>query len=117
LDILKLREVVRAKYADIIFYLIAFTAIAVFIGINTAIFLVVFLLFFALVSYSAVGVYNTLRGIKDKWLLWKIIGTIVTGVIVYLEYGSYALMRTVSFALVIFTITLLFAKFYLNRNK
>jgi hypothetical protein len=114
---LKFKEVFRAKYIDIIFYVIAFAAIGVFIGISTAIFLVFFLLLFALVSYSAVGIYNAFRGVQDKWLLVKIISTIIVGIIIYYVYGGYALIRAVSLALVITTITLLLVKFYVKRNR
>ena len=113
---MKFKEVVRARYVDIIFYIIAFTAISVFVGSSTAIFLMFFLLVFALLSYSTIGIYNTIRGVRDKWLLWKIIGTVVVGVIIYLIYGSYALLRAVSLALVITTITLLLVRFYINRK-
>ena len=114
---MKFREVVRVNYVDIIFYIIAFTAIGVFIGISTAIFLLFFLLLFALVSYSAIGVYNTVRGTKDKWLLLKILGTIAVSAIMYFLYGIDALLKTVLYSLVISAIILLFVIFYVNRNK
>jgi uncharacterized membrane protein len=114
---LKIREVVRAKYVDIIFYVLAFTAIGIFISIKTAIFLLFFLVIFGLISYSSIGLYNTVRGVKDKWLLWKILSALVVGALFYFTYGSYALLRAVSLALVLTTITLLFVRYQENRRK
>jgi predicted neutral ceramidase superfamily lipid hydrolase len=117
LYILRLREILKETYVDILFYIIAFAAIGIFIGIRTAVFLLLFLGLFALVSYSALGIYNAIRGVREKWLLLKIAGSILTGTIIYLVYGSDALLRAVSLALVITTITLFLVKFYKPKEE
>ena len=113
---MKFKELLRDKYVYLLFYLVAIIAIGLLKGIDVAIFLTFFLLLFALVSYSAIGIYNTVKGTKDKWLVWKGISTMVVGAIVYFVYGKTALLTTISYALVLTVIILLYIILYLNRK-
>jgi hypothetical protein len=110
-DFLKSENLVYA-----IFLLIAFSGIIYFKGFNTAFFLLLFILVFAVTAYSIVGIYNLLWGIKEKWLVWQIILSILLGAILYYQYGTFALLKAVSVSVVIAIVIGLYSIIF-NRKR
>ena len=113
---MKFKELFRANHVYVLFYLVAIIAIGLLKGINVVIFLTFFLLLFALVSYSAFGIYNTIKGTKDKWLVWKVFSAVVVCAVVYFLFGRTALLTTISYSLVLTAIIFLYIILYVNRK-
>jgi hypothetical protein len=100
----KIKEGLKATYVEMILLLVAFVAIGLLKGIDTTVFLSLFLLLFALISYSMIGIYEYRRGLKDKWIVYKIVGAVLVGLIVYSKYGSFAFFKTLFFSLLLVVI-------------
>jgi hypothetical protein len=99
-----------------IFLLLGLFAVAYFKGFNTAYFLALFLLMFGVTAYSIMGIYNLLRGIKEKMLPWKILLSTILGIVLYNQYVSYALLKAVSVSIVVVVVIGLYVLTF-NRPK
>ncbi|HRN41731.1 MAG TPA: hypothetical protein PK649_06610 [Vicingus sp.] len=91
-----------------IFAIIGFGAIAYFIDVWTALFLIVFLSGFASTTYFLMNIYVFIMNKMDIKLLTPIlislIGVLITGCLLYFYYGTYALLRTLSLSVVLFIV-------------
>jgi hypothetical protein len=71
---------------------------------------------FTVTIYSLVGIYKMLRGIKEKLLVWKLITSALLGIIIFYQYGFYALQRVISFSVIIGVVIVLYV-WYFNKTK
>ncbi len=98
------------------FLVVGFLGLLYLKGLETVVFLFLFLGMAFINIYAIVGVYNVFRGVKEKWLLWQILLSILFGGILYKQYGSYALLKSISVSLVI-TIVIGIYSIISNRNR
>lgn len=74
-------------------------------GIYTAAFVLIFLFVFSFTTYSLVGLYNQIRGVKGKWLSLQIFFAVLFSIFLYSQYGLNSLVRalllSVSIAIIV----------------
>jgi len=103
-----LKELIN--YTNLLFAIVGFGAIAFFINLKTAMFLFFFLLEIGLFTYALINMYGYFSSKKEKIFLRNILiltffGLIV-GSLLYFIYGTYALIKALSLAALIFLIIL-----------
>lgn len=105
----------------LIFAIIGFGAIAYFIDVWTALFLIVFLAGFASTTYFLMNIYVFIVNKMDNKLLKPIlisfISSLVIGSLLYFYYGSYAFLRAVSISVVLFIVIMGYIWLIPNRWK
>lgn len=105
---LNILEYFKKNLVYIIFLLIGMLAIGFVKGPQVVIMLTIFLLSFASCCYMILAVYNYIKGVRDKGLVWWTLISILLCVLVYFLYDSYLLIRILSFATVISLVMIIY---------
>ena len=106
-----IREYIKANYVEILFLLLGFAAVIFFIGFDTAIYIFIALVLFAVSGFTFVGIYNYFRNINEKGLIWQILATIILSVITYFMYGTYPLLKILSSSFINCTVIIFYVIF------
>lgn len=97
------------SFVNTVFAIICLSGIAYLSGINVAAFVFTFLFVFALMTYSLVGLYNKIRGVKSKWLPLQILFAVLFSIFLYFQYGLNSLVRAFLLSVAISLIVCVFS--------